>query len=77
MTFGQTLRAVWEEIAPDFSYGYDRSGLERWDGKGEGPCRHIGFEGFGLSFSLFFGRMPPKQVDLAAPAGTRETGAAV
>lgn len=55
------LRETWDEIAPAFSYQYDRSGMERWDGKGEGPCRHLGFEGFGLSFSLFFGRMPRKE----------------
>lgn len=55
------LRSAWNEIAPAITYSYDTQGLERWDGKGEGPCRHIGFEGFGLSFSLFFGRMPSKR----------------
>lgn len=58
---GAQLRDFWDEIAPAFSYQYDRCGLERWDGKGEGPCRHIGFEGFGLSFSIFFGRMPRQE----------------
>lgn len=68
MTAGRTLRAFWDEIAPDFSYQYDRSGIERWDGKGEGPGRNISFEGIGLSFSLFFGRMPPKHERSATDA---------
>lgn len=59
--FGAQLTAAWHEMAPAFSYQYDACGMERWDGKGEGPCRHIGFEGFGLSFSIFFGRMPRKE----------------
>lgn len=53
---------AWEEMAPAISYQYDACGLERWDGKGEGPCRCLAFEGFGLSFTLFFGRMPRKAV---------------
>jgi hypothetical protein len=53
---------AWEEMAPAFSYQYDDCGMERWDGKGEGPSRCIAFEGFGLSFTLFFGRMPQKAV---------------
>ncbi|WP_426265137.1 hypothetical protein [Sphingomonas sp. PWP1-2] len=57
---GAQLAAFWEEMAPAISYQYDRHGLERWDGKGEGPCHCLAFEGFGLSFSLFFGRMPNK-----------------
>ncbi|MEG3178168.1 hypothetical protein U1872_18150 [Sphingomonas sp. RB3P16] len=52
------LAALWEEMAPAVSYQYDAQGIERWDGKGEGPCRCLAFEGFGMSFSLFFGRMP-------------------
>jgi hypothetical protein len=55
------LCAFWDEIAPAFSYYYDSCGLERWDGKGEGPSRCVGFEGFGLSLSIFFGRMPRKE----------------
>ena len=58
---GAQVREFWDEIEPAFSYQYDRNGLERWDGKGEGPCRCFAFEGFGLSFSLFFGRMPRKE----------------
>lgn len=58
---GGQLRECWDEIAPAFSYQYDRCGMERWDGKGEGPCRHLGFEGFGLSLPFVFGRMPRKE----------------
>lgn len=58
---GAQVRNFWDEIAPAISYQYDRAGMERWDGKGEGPCRHFGFEGFGLSLSVFFGRMPRKE----------------
>jgi hypothetical protein len=59
---GAILHAAWEEMAPAVSYQYDECGMERWDGKGEGPSRCLAFEGFGLSFSLFFGRMPRKAV---------------
>lgn len=55
------LREVWDEIEPAVSYQYDHNQTERWDGKGVGPGRCIAFEGFGLSFSLFFGRMPRKE----------------
>ncbi|MDY7525860.1 hypothetical protein [Sphingomonas sp. 10B4] len=57
---GATLAAIWEEMVPTVSYQRDRHGLERWDGEGGGPCHCLAFEGFGLSFSLFFGRMPGK-----------------
>jgi hypothetical protein len=53
--------AAWDEMAPAVSYQYDKCGMERWDGKGEGPGRCFAFEGFGISFSLFFGRMPSKR----------------
>jgi hypothetical protein len=56
------IRAAWDEMAPAFSYHYDAGGMERWDGKGGGPGRYIAFEGFGLSFTLYFGRMPRKAV---------------
>lgn len=57
-SIARRLKAAWDEISPMIMYSYDSSGIERWDGKGEGPGRHFGFEGFGLSFSIFFGRMP-------------------
>lgn len=59
--FARRLKALWDEIEPQCTYQYDANGIERWDGKGEGPCRSVGFEGFGLSFIFFFGRMPLKQ----------------
>lgn len=59
-SFAQRLLAFWHEMAPQIERGYDSNGMERWDGLGEGPCRHFGFEGFGLSISIFYGRMPAK-----------------
>lgn len=58
---GEQLREFWDEIEPAFSHQYDRSQIERWDGKGVGPGRCIAFEGFGISFSMFFGRIPKKE----------------
>jgi hypothetical protein len=54
------VRAWWEEMAPMVSHNSDTF-IERWDGKGEGQASCFAFEGFGLSFSLFIGRMPPKR----------------
>jgi len=63
-SFAQRLKAVWDEMSPAIMRGYDKFGTERWDGKGEGPGRHFGFEGFGLSISIFYGRMPAKREGL-------------
>lgn len=63
-SFAQRLKAVWDEMSPAFMRGYDKAGTERWDGKGVGPGCHFGFEGFGLSISIFYGRMPAKREGL-------------
>jgi hypothetical protein len=63
-SIAQRLKAVWDEMSPQIIYGYDANQTERWDGKGEGPGRNFAFEGFGVSFSVFFGRMPAKREGL-------------
>jgi hypothetical protein len=63
-SIAQRLKAVWDEMSPQIIYGYDAAQTERWDGKGVGPGRNFAFEGFGVSFSVFFGRMPAKQEGL-------------
>jgi hypothetical protein len=64
-SFAVRLKEFWDEIAPQIVYdNSDYSCMERWDGKGEGPGRHFAFEGFGISFSIFYGRMPAKREGL-------------
>ncbi|KQO13260.1 hypothetical protein [Sphingomonas sp. Leaf242] len=58
--FAQRLKAFWRRIEPGFTF--DRENLiERWDCAGEGRAASIGFEGFGVTFSLFIGRTPKFQ----------------
>lgn len=51
------VRAFWREIEPGLLV--DRNNfIERWDGRGEGRAIAVGFEGFGVTLQLFFGRTP-------------------
>lgn len=60
MSWLATIRDRWGgSIRP--SLRVDRNGFhERWDGRGEGQCWSIAFEGFGLTGMLFIGRTPPR-----------------
>lgn len=60
-SFAQRMGAFYHEMAPAIMCSRDAAGTERWDGRGVGPGYHFGFEGFGISFSIFFGRMPGKE----------------
>lgn len=64
MTWVARLRERWGgSLKPDVRFDYDPIMIERWDVRGSGPGRSICFEGFGLSFMLFFGRTPDVRDD--------------
>jgi len=53
------LRERWGgSIRPWVQFDRDPAMIERRDLQNSGPGYSFGFEGFGVSFMLFFGRMP-------------------
>lgn len=51
------LKAWWAENQPGLHIDREND-IERWDGAGVGPATNLGFEGFGITFSIFIGRTP-------------------
>lgn len=64
MTFFERLSERWGgSLWPELTFDSDTGMIERWDTRGEGKGYCLAFEGFGLSFSLFFGRTPDVRHD--------------
>lgn len=59
MSWVERLRERWGgSLRPDVRFDRDAAMIERWDSRNSGPGYSVCFEGFGLSFMLFFGRTP-------------------
>lgn len=53
------LRERWGgSLLPEVRFDRDDAMIERWDIRNSGPGYSVCFEGWGLSFLLFFGRTP-------------------
>lgn len=64
MTFIERLRERWGgSLWPEIRFDRDDAMIERWDIQNSGPGYSICFEGFGLSFLLFFGPTPDVRDD--------------